>query len=551
MVLAIYFYLYRKPGQDVKKRKDRQHSSVDLIFPFLRATDMIENLLGHILINFQSIVEGLHATSLQKPSVLDLAKYLITYIVFPGVAVLVYDHYNPIFQGVNLYLVLVIATPTVLLIPALIFACCRNIKSGKWLLNWQLRRSSRYLELCQLSDNYKEQLLPKDIAKWHFQLAGSASDGFGFFPTLASNNGIFPWSNPCLIQDVDINVFYNGFVLEDKDLVHESQGYCSIKLTREYLPSDLNECAVDHHWLSGKLVSDKIGNLIPGKVEYNYPAITHKTILNGPQGNYSFNTDIVFGIKLSSWPAIACKWEERMEDILPRNLIDSIIGKGCYVVHKHCLVNHPSHDCDWRITFAVAETQLFRFHSAKNALKLCYVILKFAIKQQSTANKKFYPALKSYHLKTILLWVAENEKHLPFDLYNISNNNKIGALLLHLLSEYKKCLHDGFLRHYFIPEINLMEPYSEKERTDGIHLIEEFQVKPLNMVTNFDKANMSRRKFEQFLMASVIIANACQILQFYFSNIGEIFAYRSVMGLQIFAGCAIFGIFMIFKIILG
>lgn len=99
-------------------------------------------------------------------------------------------------------------------------------------------------------------------------------------------------------------------------------------------------------------------------------------------------------------------------------LLDSIRAAGCYVVHKHCAGNHLCHDFDWRITFAQAESKLFEYHSNKAALKLCYVIIKFAVKQFSQVKKRNYPALKSYHLKTVILWIAEQSEKLPYDMYN-------------------------------------------------------------------------------------------------------------------------------------
>ena len=81
-----------------------------------------------------------------------------------------YDHYVPIFEGVNLYLVLIIATPIMIITPVLVFALFRFF-GGKWLLKWHLKKSSRYLDFCQLPMEYKTLLLPKDSINWHYQLA--------------------------------------------------------------------------------------------------------------------------------------------------------------------------------------------------------------------------------------------------------------------------------------------------------------------------------------------------------------------------------------------
>ena len=139
-------------------------------------------------------------------------------------------------------------------------------------------------------------------------------------------------------------------------------------------------------------------------------------------------------------------------------------------------------------------------HSDKRALKLCYAVIKFAVKQFSQVKKKSYPALKSYHLKTIILWIAERSEKLPFDMYTIHNNKTLGGLLLHIITTYRQHIHDGYLQHYFISHINVLDPYGVDERTEAMHLLDEFKMKPLSIVSNFDNANLSRWKVDQFCL---------------------------------------------------
>ena len=40
--------------------------------------------------------------------------------------------------------------------------------------------------------------------------------------------------------------------------------------------------------------------------------------------------------------------------------------------------------------------------------------------------------------------------------------------------------------------INLLEPYEVEERTAAMQLLDEFIMKPLAIVSNFDNCNMSR-----------------------------------------------------------
>lgn len=514
---------------------------------------MIEEVVAHIFTGFTDIVAGLHQSAVHTPSILDIAKYLIIFVVAPMTAVIAYDHFFPIFQGVNLYLVLIISTPIAILTPVLIFALFRFI-GGHWLVNWHLRKTSRYLDFCRLPPEYAKSLLPSDTTKWHYQLAGSSADhGFGFFPLLSANSGIFPWSNTILVQDVDINVFYKPLCISMEDLIPTFPGHCNVVINGFTQDAFLQDCIIkcgSHSLLSGKLISQKIGKGFAGRdIEYNYPAITLKAVLDGPRGKFRFDSDIVFGIKIPDIAEVACDWFARVKDVFPYQLLNGIKSVGCYIVHKHCSGYHLTHDFDWRLTFAEAESKLFEYHANKRALKLCYVVIKFAIKQFSRVKKKSYPALKSYHLKTVILWIAEQNEKLPFDMYAIESNKTLGALLLHIISTYRQHIYNGHLQHYFIKNINILEPYGVEDRTAAMHLLDEFKMKPLSIISNFDNANLSRWKLDQFIIVGLLVVVACIWFNFYFSNVGKLFSPTSVVR-QIYGVCAVFGLIMIVKIIL-
>lgn len=74
-------------------------------------------------------------------------------------AVIAYDYYFPIFAGVNFYLVIAICTPILTLTPTFMFAFFRYF-GGHWLLNWHLKKTSRYLDFCRMPGEYTASLLP-------------------------------------------------------------------------------------------------------------------------------------------------------------------------------------------------------------------------------------------------------------------------------------------------------------------------------------------------------------------------------------------------------
>lgn len=105
----------------------------------------------------------------------------------------------------------------------------------------------------------------------------------------------------------------------------------------------------------------------------------------------------------------------------------------------------------------------------------------------------------------------------------IDSNKMLGGLLLHIISTYRQHIFQGHLKHYFL------KPYGVEEHTAAMHLLDEFKMKPLAIVSNSDNCNMSRWKFDQFVIISLLVVVACLWFNFYYSNVGEIFEPVSVV----------------------
>ena len=110
---------------------------------------MFQEAVAHIFRGFTDIVSGLHMSAVHTPSFLDIFKYLIVFLVGSMTAVIAYDQFFPIFEGVNLYLVIVICTLILLVTPALLFGFFRYF-GGHWLLNWHMKKTLRYLDFCRM-----------------------------------------------------------------------------------------------------------------------------------------------------------------------------------------------------------------------------------------------------------------------------------------------------------------------------------------------------------------------------------------------------------------
>ena len=113
---------------------------------------------------------------------------------------------------------------------------------------------------------------------------------------------------------------------------------------------------------------------------------------------------------------------------------------------------HPNSETktlEWRISFSVAERTLV--WSFNHVQMQCYAVMKIILKEFikkrcSTKNQ----ILCSYFIKTFLFWKFE-ELHL-----NSWRKNNFRECIMYLLTEFSQCIHDGVLRHYFLPKFNLL-----------------------------------------------------------------------------------------------
>ena len=161
-------------------------------------------------------------------------------------------------------------------------------------------------------------------------------------------------------------------------------------------------------------------------------------------------TDLVPSIQCPFWPSGAEEWIKR-----PRhygwptsNDVADITNFGCHLVP----VGHqlsPRKEMEWRISFSVAErTLVWAFNHVQ--IK-CYAILKIILKEFIKVNcsPKNY-VLCSYFIKTFLFWKIENTETTFWRAENFRD------CIMFLLREFRQCIQDRILRHYFFPTFNLL-----------------------------------------------------------------------------------------------
>ena len=114
----------------------------------------------------------------------------------------------------------------------------------------------------------------------------------------------------------------------------------------------------------------------------------------------------------------------------------------------------PTEKLEWRISFSRHEYVVYRSMTEKQ--RLCLTTLKHCRAVIGEAAKP----LKSYYLKTALMWLAESR---PADQWTL--NTMYDSLLL-ILRYVDVCLRRGYMPCYFKPEVNLLASRSETERAE-------------------------------------------------------------------------------------
>ena len=201
------------------------------------------------------------------------------------------------------------------------------------------------------------------------------------------------------------------------------------------------------------------------------------------------SVDKVPSVRLHFWPQQATTWITRCRLWPPQDTIQSIVDKGCQLVPR----SSPGGDVhsEWRLSFSGPEAILAQLRT-KGQQQAYYFFKAFFyqyLKCVESSEHKAKP-LYSYIIKTAMLWASE-ELH-PEDPVWASLEKSSLMLAFKLLES----LEAGFLPHYFIPEINLLERVGEDVRNQCSTIISRWKSNIL-MTAPFDMPE--KREFIHFV----------------------------------------------------
>lgn len=153
------------------------------------------------------------------------------------------------------------------------------------------------------------------------------------------------------------------------------------------------------------------------------------------------------------WPECAAAWIERPRLWPYPDDVKCISESGFIIVAKSShKASDRQNDLEWHISFPHAETYLSE--RMPKVAKACFLALKLILK-----NHLIYHCedLKTYYLKTMLLWELEKHSEQFWCLRNIEDC--FDCLLDRLIT----CVHKQRCPNYWIESLDLFEEVSKKD----------------------------------------------------------------------------------------
>ena len=243
----------------------------------------------------------------------------------------------------------------------------------------------------------------------------------------------------------------NKFVLvSDKERPAFALLKCCSSVENPTLRQSLSNIGHDTYLTSSTFVSlPHVVHPIVRKVKTQGPSKEVWTIF----GNIDESgIDMVPSIRCQFWPDAAVEWIDRPRHYgwPPTCAKDNIIAFGYQLV----AVGHPTSpmkELQWRISFSVAERILV--WSFNHAQMQCYAVMKLILKEfiKVKCSENTKDVLCSYFIKTFLFWQYEETDPSFWQIKNLR------GCVTYLMREFYKSLQGGVIRHYFIPQFNLLE----------------------------------------------------------------------------------------------
>lgn len=207
------------------------------------------------------------------------------------------------------------------------------------------------------------------------------------------------------------------------------------------------------------------------------PALNHLIPQRHLSQDFMGESDFVFPVfACPKWPEVAKGWgsRDRPSGWPDAALVAEIVSEGCHVVP----VPHPTSkepELEWRMSFSKAELKIAS--KINRYQRQAYLLLKVIHSQVLKTPK----AIVTYHLKTLFFWMLEI---IPYDDWTADS---LGPCLLRMIDCLYKCLKEGCIQSYFIPENNLIDRLSPEICESLACKVEKIRADPLRYLFDFNK----------------------------------------------------------------
>ncbi|XP_047127424.1 uncharacterized protein LOC124808422 [Hydra vulgaris] len=201
--------------------------------------------------------------------------------------------------------------------------------------------------------------------------------------------------------------------------------------------------------------------------------------LEGPalalSNDFSHLSDYVLCFTCQRWPSCARDWitRTRLGNWPTFQLIQQVTQDGCHVVRMGH-INSRNRDFEFRLSFSKAEVTL------AHTLLDCHRRVYLYVKLLHNLHLKEPKALATYHLKTTLYWMVEQEPNT--DVWKPCNT---AVAFLRYLDRLLVFLKNYNIPNYFVPENNMIDHVKPESVREIVKKLERIRIEPIKFILAF------------------------------------------------------------------
>eukprot|EP00111_Clytia_hemisphaerica_P005372 TCONS_00015521-protein len=243
-----------------------------------------------------------------------------------------------------------------------------------------------------------------------------------------------------------------------------------------------------YHFLKRGIIFKSINVKVSGKTSKS--TVKHIFEIQKDEKLYlTTELDYAFMFKVFYRPRVMLNFLARTQYNVSREISEYI-----YVLSKTSREQkHNINTTEWTYSFSHIEN--FILNSFSDAKKLVYVIFKSIFSK----SLKFLDEeiVTSYIVKTIVLWRFEDSNLIYFDDW--LNDTRIWETIDILFTDLQEALKEGFLKEYFIPEINVLKRFDKSLRDNCQKRIKNIRTN-LKTILLISEISEARNILEELLL---------------------------------------------------